>query len=414
MSPVLVIAGKDLRQRFRDRSAIVLGFVAPLAIAALMSFAFRGAEHFHLTVGIVDHDRGALSTAFADFLKSPDLKGVVTVRTLDSESTASNQVHSTALGAAVVVPAGFSAQAIAGSGATELVVLTSTDSVLAADVTRSLAGSFVNQVNADRISVVTAITAGAPAARAAQLGAAAAKLRVPENVVNLPIGSAPALGRQLLRPRHGDLLLAVRDRLHLPQLLLRGERRDDRPHLRRAGPAGRPALRQGTVGAGVRSREPHDRARVHIGVLRCELRQSRLGRGRITGDDRLRRRAHRVGDHRRAHRPPGRGLLVGHRRSGSRSSAETSCRSRRRPRSCVGCRSSRPTVGRCARSSTPRPARADSRSSCSPFSPYSPSRWSSARRPCCSPAGWWPDDVPGDRAACAPGASCAIASRSSS
>ncbi len=191
MSSVLVIAGKDLRQRFRDRSAIVLGFVAPLAIAALMSFAFRGAEHFHLTVGIVDHDHGALSTAFADYLKSPDLKGVVTVRTLDSESTASKQVHSTALGAAIVVPAGFSEQAIAGSGATELVVLTSTDSVLAADVTRSLAGSFVNQVNADRISVVTAISAGAPAARAAELGAAAAKLRVPENIVNLPIGSRP-------------------------------------------------------------------------------------------------------------------------------------------------------------------------------------------------------------------------------
>jgi len=33
MSAVLAIALKDLRQRLRDRSALVLGFVAPLAVA---------------------------------------------------------------------------------------------------------------------------------------------------------------------------------------------------------------------------------------------------------------------------------------------------------------------------------------------------------------------------------------------
>jgi ABC-2 type transport system permease protein len=31
-----VIAAKDLRQRFRDRSAIVLGFIAPIAVASLI------------------------------------------------------------------------------------------------------------------------------------------------------------------------------------------------------------------------------------------------------------------------------------------------------------------------------------------------------------------------------------------
>ena len=39
----VVIAAKDLRQRFRDRSAIVLGFVAPLLMVALMNAAFSGA-----------------------------------------------------------------------------------------------------------------------------------------------------------------------------------------------------------------------------------------------------------------------------------------------------------------------------------------------------------------------------------
>jgi ABC-2 type transport system permease protein len=191
MPPVLVIAAKDLRQRFRDRSAIVLGFVAPLAIAALMSFAFKGTESFHITVGIVDRDHGAVATAFSNFMRSPDLENVVTVRTFGDEASASARVHSGALAAAVVIPPGFSTAATTGSGAAQLDVLTSTNSRLGAEVTRSLAGSFVNQVNADRLSVETAIAAGAPASRIAQLAAAASKLRVPETVTNLPIGSKP-------------------------------------------------------------------------------------------------------------------------------------------------------------------------------------------------------------------------------
>jgi len=195
MSPVFVIAAKDLKQRFRDRSAIVLGFVAPLGIAALMSFAFRGADRFHITVGVVDRDHGPLATAFASFMQNPALHGVVTVRTVPDEATARRLVRNGSLSSAIVVPPGFSAAAsgegATGTGATGLAVLTSVNSELGGEVSRALAGSFVNQVDADRLSVATAIAAGAPASRAAELSAAAAKLRVPENVVNEPIGSRP-------------------------------------------------------------------------------------------------------------------------------------------------------------------------------------------------------------------------------
>lgn len=47
MRAAFVIARKDLRQRFRDRSAIVLGVVAPVVIAALMSLAFHGVQNFN-------------------------------------------------------------------------------------------------------------------------------------------------------------------------------------------------------------------------------------------------------------------------------------------------------------------------------------------------------------------------------
>ena len=63
MPAPLLIAGKDLRQRVRDRSAIVIGLVAPLVIAALMSVAFKGADTFHYTLGVVDADHGPVATA---------------------------------------------------------------------------------------------------------------------------------------------------------------------------------------------------------------------------------------------------------------------------------------------------------------------------------------------------------------
>ncbi len=190
MAPAFVIAAKDLRQRFRDRSAIVVGFVAPLAIAGLMSFAFRGTENFHMTVGVVDRDHGALATAFASLLRSPELHDILTVRPMERESSAAAQVRSGDVDAAFVVPSGFT-QAATGSARTDIGVLTSTDRRISGQVAESLATSFVAQVNADRLSVATAIAAGAPTNRLAELAGRAAKLRLPEQITSRPTGTKP-------------------------------------------------------------------------------------------------------------------------------------------------------------------------------------------------------------------------------
>ncbi|MEP7369699.1 MAG: hypothetical protein ABI662_08595 [Dermatophilaceae bacterium] len=68
---VVAIARKDLRQRLRDRSAIVLGFIAPVAVAALISVAFGSAGSFHTTVAVVDLDGGPVAAAFTSFVKGP-------------------------------------------------------------------------------------------------------------------------------------------------------------------------------------------------------------------------------------------------------------------------------------------------------------------------------------------------------
>src|SRR6476661_8697439 len=94
MNAALLIARKDLRQRLRDRSAIILGFVAPVVIAALMSVAFKGTESFHTTIDVVDQDHSPLSQAFVTMLRSPDVSSVVTVRATTSAATARSEVDS--------------------------------------------------------------------------------------------------------------------------------------------------------------------------------------------------------------------------------------------------------------------------------------------------------------------------------
>ncbi|NIK59123.1 ABC transporter permease [Kribbella shirazensis] len=202
MYAALVIAAKDLRQRFRDRSALILGFVAPIAVAALMSFAFSGVESFHADVAVIDNDRGRIATALRTALTGPELSGVLTVREADDEAQARRMIDDGAAGAALVIPAGFSAAAV-GDEPIGLRVLADPDEPLQAEVARAVADAYVTQLNAGRLSVHTALAAGVPRSRGDELAAAVAGLRLPESLESRPTGHrqlttasyyAPAMG----------------------------------------------------------------------------------------------------------------------------------------------------------------------------------------------------------------------------
>jgi ABC-2 type transport system permease protein len=103
--------------------------------------------------------------------------------------------------AGLVIPDGFT-ESITGSTPRSLRVLTSVDTPLAGQVTRSIAASFAAQIDADRLSVTTAVEAGA-AGTVADLVARAARERLPISVVGRPSGArelkavsyfAPAMG----------------------------------------------------------------------------------------------------------------------------------------------------------------------------------------------------------------------------
>lgn len=206
MLPALAIAAKDLRRRLRDRSALVLGFVAPLMVSVLMSFAFAGVESFHADIAVVDHDRGSLAQAFQQVLTGPDLSEVVSVRTVDNDMSARELVDNGTVGAALVIPAGFSAAA-AGDRPLNISVLGSPDNLVQAQVARAIAEAFVAQLNAIRLSVHTALAAGASPSRVDQLAAEAANLRLPESVVAVPSSYRPLKTVSYYAPAMGIFFL---------------------------------------------------------------------------------------------------------------------------------------------------------------------------------------------------------------
>jgi len=202
----LVIAGKDLRQRVRDRSAFVLGFAAPLLIALLISLAIRGGDRFHLDVAVVDQDQSDLSAAFVGVLTSPELRDIVSVQRVDRIASATSAVDDGRVQSAIVIPADF-ADAVSGGTPVPLEVLARVDRALAGQVTRAIAESFVAQVNADRLAVSTALAAGAPLDQLGGLVADAARGQLPVTATAQPSGARALSGISYYAPGMGIFFL---------------------------------------------------------------------------------------------------------------------------------------------------------------------------------------------------------------
>jgi ABC-2 type transport system permease protein len=204
--PVVTIALKDLRQRLRDRSAWVLGFVAPMAVAGLISVAFGGAQSFHTSVAVVDRDHGAIAAGFTEFLRSPDLQDLLTVRPVSTEAQARARVADGELGAVFVIPEGFS-DAVTAGRSEPVTVLASVDATVAAQVARSLAESFAAHLEGVQLSVRTAVAAGAPPAAITGLAAQASTQQLPVQVQPRASGAKPLSAVSYYAPAMGTFFM---------------------------------------------------------------------------------------------------------------------------------------------------------------------------------------------------------------
>ena len=160
MRASLFIAGKDLRQKIGDRSALFLAVLAPLGLAFLFSTMIPNQDGFHADYVVVDLDGGPI----AQGLRAGPLQGladaeVATITTVDSEAAARAQVDAGEVDAAIVIPAGFSAAIQAGEPAHLLVI--GGPSTLSAEIARSVLSGFGSDVTAVQVGVRAALAATA-------------------------------------------------------------------------------------------------------------------------------------------------------------------------------------------------------------------------------------------------------------
>lgn len=187
--PAFLIAAKDLRQRLRDRSALILAFVAPLVIATIVSFALGGTGSFRATFAIVDLDKGDVSHGFLDGIRNaPGLRDAVTLREVADVAEARRLIGAGTVSAGIVLPAGFS-QAVQAGTSTRLEVLRSVESRIGAEVAEAITRSFAADLDATRLSIETAIASGAAGsppdpARIRALAVDAAAIRTPLRMVD--------------------------------------------------------------------------------------------------------------------------------------------------------------------------------------------------------------------------------------
>lgn len=156
----IVIALKDLRLRLRDRSAIVLAFVAPLILAFIISSALGQDEGiFRATFTVVDGDKSEISKSFVEGIRSvPALKNLQ-LKEVGNRDEAVELMDKTQAGAAFLIPAGF-AESITTGQTAKLTVLRSPNFPVGGQVAQALADAFAAEVNAGGLTIQTAVDSG--------------------------------------------------------------------------------------------------------------------------------------------------------------------------------------------------------------------------------------------------------------
>lgn len=162
MRPAFVIAGKDLRERLRDRSAWVIAILAPFGLAAIYSLLLpTGDTRFHADYAFVDMDDSAASAAFLSGpLAALEEAGIASVQVVEDPDAARELIDAGDVDAAAIIPASFGADVQEARGAT-VTVIGDTASAVGTEVLRSLAEGYVAELEAIRLSVAT-VLADAP------------------------------------------------------------------------------------------------------------------------------------------------------------------------------------------------------------------------------------------------------------
>ncbi|HZA19853.1 MAG TPA: ABC transporter permease, partial [Actinomycetota bacterium] len=162
MRGALTIAVKDIKRSVRDRSAIMLSVIAPLLLAFILSTVLGNAdESFTVNYTVVNNDGGPVADTFVNrALGGMEEEGFAEISTSEGVAEARRKVeNSDDVGAAFVIPEGFS-EAVQSGGAATIEVLANPDAPIGAQIARSVAQGFASELNAVSLSIATSVSSG--------------------------------------------------------------------------------------------------------------------------------------------------------------------------------------------------------------------------------------------------------------
>jgi ABC-2 type transport system permease protein len=193
MRAALVIALKDLRQRVRNRTAIVVALVAPFGLAAIFSLLLGGVSgtELDLRYAIADLDRSEISDALREGpLTGIEEAGIAEVREVAGADAARAAVDDGEADAAVVVPEGFGEAVTAGERGGDVVIeiIGATDAGFATGILESLVSSYLAELEGIRLSVVT-VASRVPPSDPSALVARASAAEAPINLADIEVES---------------------------------------------------------------------------------------------------------------------------------------------------------------------------------------------------------------------------------
>jgi ABC-2 type transport system permease protein len=188
-----VVARNDLRRRLRNRTFLVYAVAGPLLLATIITLAFGSGDEFDATIGVVDDDGSPMAAGFVDALtgdgvaeggggdldgegdggadEGADGPGSLDFERVSSVDEARRLVDDDDLGAAIVVPSGFTAS-LATDEPGDVEVLAGADDSLAVEIARAVAAELTLRADAERLAATTAqARGGAPPGPGAVAGA---------------------------------------------------------------------------------------------------------------------------------------------------------------------------------------------------------------------------------------------------
>jgi ABC-2 type transport system permease protein len=162
MRIALVIALRILRQRLRDRSAIIFAVLTPLGLALAFSILIPNEfSSFHTRFVVVDQDRDHVATILVDdVLGSLAESGVAEVDVLSTEAEAVAEVEADRASAVIVIPAGFSAAVERGDPAEIRIV--GGEFPLSLEIAKSAVDRFARAIGGVQLTIATSVAGGSP------------------------------------------------------------------------------------------------------------------------------------------------------------------------------------------------------------------------------------------------------------